>query len=72
MGTTGNFRAGNDPANCKGSAAEAWAVLSGVVADREPEWWEAGSRGSLFRSSRWKELCSVPTAALGLPNPHIL
>lgn len=25
--------------------AEAWTGLTGVVADREAEWWEAGSRG---------------------------
>jgi hypothetical protein len=28
-----------------GQMAEARAGLSGVVADREAEWWEAGSRG---------------------------
>lgn len=25
--------------------AEAWTGLTGVVADREAEWWEVGSRG---------------------------
>ncbi len=40
---------------------EAEAVLSGVVADLMPKW-EQGSR-ALKGSSRWTELCLVPTAA---------
>ena len=44
-------------------------VLSGVVADLE----DLISRMVLlFRSSRWTELCRVPTAALKLLNAIIL
>ena len=42
-------------------AIGAGAALSGVVADLMPEW-ELDSR-ALKGSSRWTELCRVPTAA---------
>jgi len=47
------------------------AVLSGEVADLMPGW-ELHSRAHKG-SSRWTELCRVPTAALiGMPNLQIL
>lgn len=47
------------------------AVLSGEVADLMPGW-ELHSRAHKG-SSRWTELCRVPTAALiGMLNLHIL
>jgi hypothetical protein len=68
-------RTGSD--NGEGSGMGAWAKtgLSGVIADRRATVLSIPKRddnGSLFRSSRWTELCLVPTAAGLQPNTHIL